>query len=234
MRLVNLEGQKIGRLTVLKRAENKGKRVAWLCRCDCGKLVTKTSLDLSRTEVPSCGCHRAELTSSIFLTVNPGDKFDRLTVLRRASDIGVKPVIWECQCQCGNITFVPTDRLKMKKTVSCGCYHSEAASLRAMTHGMSNTRLYGIWSSMKRRCYTKGSPSYKFYGARGTKICDAWKSDFMSFYDWAFENGYDPDAKRGDCTIDRIDPFGDYCPENCRWVSMAVQLHNKRADHIAS
>lgn len=37
MRLIDLTGQKFGRLTVISRAENKGKRVAWNCLCECRK-----------------------------------------------------------------------------------------------------------------------------------------------------------------------------------------------------
>lgn len=47
------------------------------------------------------------------------------------------------------------------------------------------------------------------------------------FEKWAFENGYDPDANFGQCTIDRIDVNGDYSPDNCRFVDMKTQNRNR-------
>lgn len=65
--------------------------------------------------------------------------------------------------------------------------------------------------------------NYKHYGARGIKMCDDWKNDFMTFYNWAMSNGY----KEG-LTIDRIDVNGNYEPNNCRWVDIKTQSNNKR------
>ena len=69
--------------------------------------------------------------------------------------------------------------------------------------------------------------SYKWYGAKGISVCPEWH-DYSTFKKWAISNGYDENAKQWDCTIDRINPYGDYEPSNCRWASMAEQAKNKR------
>lgn len=55
---------------------------------------------------------------------------------------------------------------------------------------------------------------------------------YPNFEKWAFENGYDPDAGRGLCTIDRIDVNGDYSPDNCRFVDVKEQNRNRRCNRI--
>jgi hypothetical protein len=75
---------------------------------------------------------------------------------------------------------------------------------------------------MKGRCYNSNSKDFPHYGARGIRICDEWLSDFMSFRNWSLNNGF-----ANDLTIDRIDVNGNYCPQNCRWITVAEQNRNK-------
>lgn len=89
-------------------------------------------------------------------------------------------------------------------------------------HGMSGTRLYRIWKSMKTRATNPRRKEASRYVLRGIGICREWRDDFIVFMDWALSNGYDHDL-----TIDRIDIDRGYSPDNCRWIVSSEQQSNR-------
>jgi hypothetical protein len=93
-------------------------------------------------------------------------------------------------------------------------------------HGGKYTRLYHTWKKMKERCNNPNCKAYKDYGGRGIKICDEWNNDYVSFREWAMNNGYNDLL-----TIDRIDNNNGYFPQNCRWVTAKIQNLNRRTNH---
>ena len=90
---------------------------------------------------------------------------------------------------------------------------------------MIDTRLYGIWASIKDRTLNLKTRRFTDYGGRGITICDEWKNDFMPFYNWAMSNGYE--ENKG-LSIDRINNDGNYEPDNCRWTTKTIQGRNQR------
>lgn len=148
-----------------------------------------------------------------------GKKFGLLTVLEKTCLREHRHIIYKCQCDCGNIAYVSSNKLKRANTKSCGCLKHAGNNT---IHGKTKTRLYSIWSSMKQRCYNKTCKDYKYYGERGIKVCQEWLNDFQMFYNWATENNY-----RDDLTIDRVDNNKGYSPDNCHWADMQTQNSNQ-------
>jgi hypothetical protein len=158
-----------------------------------------------------------------------GSRFGRWVVL---ADLGTLPIGQKgkfarkvaARCDCGIVKEIFFGPLKNGTSTSCGCRRLEVAKVFHRKHNHElygkKTRTYTSWDNMVQRCTNKNREEYPYYGGLGVTICDRWK-DFRNFFN---DMGERPEA----LTLDREDPYGDYTPENCRWVSRAEQSRNHR------
>ncbi len=153
--------------------------------------------------------------------ISIGDKYNLLTVVSVTKDKRGRTA-YECRCECGNITVAGHWQLIKGRKKSCGCLKHKRHDSYNIKHGLKNHPLYNIWRGIKKRCLCKTDAHYKWYGSKGISICEDWKNDFLSFYNWAISNGYSKGL-----SIDRIDTYGNYEPSNCRWTTTKIQNNNK-------
>lgn len=130
--------------------------------------------------------------------------------------------MWACDCDCGGSTLVNGTALRNGAVKSCGCLKriaAQRAGAANISHGMTMTRTWKIWSGMKRRCNPTNRYA-KYHAGRGITVCDRWRV-FENFLE---DMGEAPEGLE----IDRIDNDGNYEPGNCRWVTRSVNSLNRR------
>lgn len=210
---IDLSGQKISKLTVIKLSNDKkdsnGTTKLWECHCDCGNIVYKSARVLNEYKKlhknASCGCAiKKDLTG------------------KRIGDLSVKKYLysknknryWYCECVCGD-NFVKSSSYLLKSKCLC--------SRKQQKQKQYIARIRKIFYKMKSRCYKENDTSYYDYGGRGIKICKQWLNDINKFICWSLTHGYSPMLE-----IDRINNNGNYEPKNCRWVDKYTQANNKR------
>ena len=152
-------------------------------------------------------------------------RFGRLVAQWPAGQTPDRKVIWLCLCDCSRLVTVIGNNLRSGGTVSCGCVQKLIASAccaMKVKHGHSGKRTptYFSWQNMRQRCNYPKDVNYIRYGGRGVTVCERWNT----FENFIADMGERPAWR----TLDRIDPYGNYEPANCRWATRSEQEANKR------
>lgn len=135
---------------------------------------------------------------------------------------------WIYQCVCNECGFKKESHYgaisgKYKATI---CNHLRVnGEYKVYGYTWKNRRLGNIFQSMISRCYNKDDKAYRWYGEKGICICQEWLETPVAFETWAVNNGYSDNL-----TIDRIEEDQNYCPDNCRWITL--EENTRRAGNV--
>lgn len=197
-------------MEILKVSRIVGRRKFYNCKCHCGNIIECRSDYIKK----SCGCDR--LYKNMKPHIDSQWKFIEQPTIQKEK---VK-----CQCACGAIEYKYPEAIITGKSKRCTkCRDRARIDINYLDiGGIAKHPLYKVLDGMKQRCNNKSSKSYRWYGLKGVKVCNEWENSFHSFIQWGITNGYCKGM-----TIDRIDPNGNYEPNNCRFISMTEQSENK-------
>lgn len=212
-------GLTFGRLTVVDTfVYARSGTKTWVCRCECGRTVNRQPSDL-RNGKYTAGCQSCARGLDLV-----GKVYGDLTVVSLSKKTR-RGTYWNCKCACGRTCERIAYHLKDVKRAACGECTLQRWGECNITHGGSNSPVYGRWKSMQDRCKNPSHASYGRYGGRGIKVCAEW-SDFKAFEAWAAKANFHPSLE-----LDRVNNDRGYSPGNCEWITKKENLARMFAYH---
>lgn len=149
--------------------------------------------------------------------IKAGDVFAMLTVVRNAGRDNHGRYVFECQCECGNLSVVKATYLVSGRTKSCGCLKRAGHP----KHGRSNTKVYYAWKAMRQRCTNANRLQWKDWGGRGITFDPRWE-EFEVF----LEDMGEPAPGQ---SLERRNNDRSYSKDNCEWATPLKQNNNRRS-----
>lgn len=149
------------------------------------------------------------------VSVNPGDRYARLTVVEEVEQQNGRRRVRFC-CDCGNEKIALLENVRTGRTTSCGCYLMEVST----KHGMKGHPGYESWRNMIARTTEGGSAQRNRPNYVGVSHDPAWDS-FEQFWSDMGPTWFDG------AVLGRYGDRGDYTPSNCRWITKAENNREK-------
>lgn len=206
-------------VTGMDRYDADNRAYYWRWRCNfCGNEGVSSSYILHHVESICVKCSEIQNLKN--------RKFNKLLVIGLIEAKTKKCGIWRCLCDCGNVIEVKDTDLLSGNVLSCGCDPYKAGESSDYPPYILHD-LRSRYNGMYKRCYKETDISYPYYGAKGIRVDDRWLGD-DGFNNFIKDMGptFDPSL-----TLDRIDPYKNYSPDNCRWLSNKEQQNN-RTDNV--
>ena len=164
----NLVGQKFGRLTVLEKTEERTAQggVLWKCQCECGNICMVSTSSLNSHHTQSCGCLHNDKTSERMRNDLTNQKFGKLTAIEPTSERNHRCIVWKCQCDCGNTTYVRSESLTSGNTKSCGCLQNSSYGMELINKLLAENNISFVKEKTFSTCFfpdTQHLARFDFY-----------------------------------------------------------------------
>lgn len=157
--------------------------------------------------------------------IKQGEVYGRLTVVDKSDKKDKKgkgQFYWNCICECGKDTLAVPYQLVRGHKRSCGCQRAITTREVMGYHGLSKTKAYKTWKSIKKRCFNKNNKDYERYSKLG--MSEAMANDFLVF----LENIGNPPTEDSKWSVERIDTTKGYFEGNIKWVTQKEQTRNRK------